>query len=98
MSMRIDCFKAYDIRGQIPNQLNPDVAYRIANRDSVGKLGAGQSNVAPQYNFLCIQELSRGIADSVSDLFVQLIRDLPAYVVGLKTVDFQSHVLVPLRP
>ena len=25
----LDCFKAYDIRGQIPSQLNPDVAYRI---------------------------------------------------------------------
>jgi phosphomannomutase len=31
LSISIDCFKAYDIRGQIPNQLNPDVAYRIGN-------------------------------------------------------------------
>jgi len=31
MTLNIDCFKAYDIRGQIPNQLNPDVAYRIGN-------------------------------------------------------------------
>ena len=31
MSLTIDCFKAYDIRGQIPNQLNPDIAYRIGN-------------------------------------------------------------------
>ncbi|MBT8090375.1 MAG: phosphomannomutase, partial [Gammaproteobacteria bacterium] len=31
MPLTIDCFKAYDIRGQIPNQLNPDVAYRIGN-------------------------------------------------------------------
>ena len=31
MSIEIDCFKAYDIRGQIPNQLNADVAYRIGN-------------------------------------------------------------------
>ncbi len=31
MTLTIDCFKAYDIRGQIPNQLNPDVAYRIGN-------------------------------------------------------------------
>src|SRR5210317_2467699 len=30
MSRReIDCFKAYDIRGRIPDQLNEDVAYRI---------------------------------------------------------------------
>jgi phosphomannomutase len=27
----IDCFKAYDIRGQIPNELNEDVCYRIGN-------------------------------------------------------------------
>jgi len=31
MSITIACFKAYDIRGQIPNQLNVDVAYRIGN-------------------------------------------------------------------
>ena len=31
MAIIIDCFKAYDIRGQIPNQLNADVAYRIGN-------------------------------------------------------------------
>ncbi len=29
--MKIDCFKAYDIRGQIPNQLNADICYRIGN-------------------------------------------------------------------
>ncbi|HEX2140340.1 MAG TPA: phosphomannomutase [Woeseiaceae bacterium] len=29
--MNIECFKAYDIRGQIPNQLNVDIAYRIGN-------------------------------------------------------------------
>ena len=27
--MLIECFKAYDIRGRLPNQLNEDVAYRI---------------------------------------------------------------------
>ena len=31
MPISIDCFKAYDVRGQIPSQLNPDVAYRIGN-------------------------------------------------------------------
>ncbi len=31
MPINIDCFKAYDVRGQIPNQLNPDVCYRIGN-------------------------------------------------------------------
>ena len=31
MSISIDCFKAYDVRGQIPNQLNADICYRIGN-------------------------------------------------------------------
>ena len=31
MPVEIDCFKAYDIRGRIPDQLNADIAYRIAN-------------------------------------------------------------------
>lgn len=31
MSITIDCFKAYDVRGRIPDQLNADIAYRIGN-------------------------------------------------------------------
>jgi phosphomannomutase len=31
MSIKIDCFKAYDIRGRIPDQLNADIACRIGN-------------------------------------------------------------------
>jgi phosphomannomutase len=31
MPITIECFKAYDVRGQIPGQLNEDVAYRIGN-------------------------------------------------------------------
>jgi phosphomannomutase/phosphomannomutase/phosphoglucomutase len=27
--MEITCFKAYDIRGRLPDQLNDDIAYRI---------------------------------------------------------------------
>ncbi len=31
MPINIECFKAYDIRGRIPDQLNTDIAYRIGN-------------------------------------------------------------------
>jgi phosphomannomutase len=31
MPIEITCFKAYDVRGQIPGQLNTDIAYRIGN-------------------------------------------------------------------
>ncbi len=27
--MKIDCFKAYDIRGRLPDQLNEEIAWRI---------------------------------------------------------------------
>jgi len=37
--MEITCFKAYDIRGRIPDELNPHIAYRIANA-TVEYLGA----------------------------------------------------------
>jgi len=30
-SISIECFKAYDVRGRIPDELNEDVAYRIGN-------------------------------------------------------------------
>lgn len=29
MNIQISCFKAYDIRGRVPDQLNEDIAYRI---------------------------------------------------------------------
>ena len=35
MPITIESFKAYDIRGQIPHQLNPDICYRIANASAV---------------------------------------------------------------
>jgi phosphomannomutase len=31
MSTQITCFKAYDIRGRIPDELNADIAYRVGN-------------------------------------------------------------------
>ncbi|MGB5347220.1 MAG: phosphomannomutase CpsG, partial [Woeseia sp.] len=43
MTMKIECFKAYDIRGQIPNQLNTEIAYRIGN--ATGAFLGGSGNV-----------------------------------------------------
>ena len=31
MPIKINCFKAYDIRGRIPDELNDDIAYRVGN-------------------------------------------------------------------
>ena len=37
--IKIDCFKAYDVRGRVPDQINEDIAYRIG-RAFVHFLGA----------------------------------------------------------
>ena len=29
MRTELKCFKAYDVRGRIPDELNPEIAYRI---------------------------------------------------------------------
>jgi phosphomannomutase/phosphomannomutase/phosphoglucomutase len=29
-TLRLPCFKAYDLRGRVPDELNPDIAYRLA--------------------------------------------------------------------
>ena len=31
MTKPLKCFKAYDVRGRVPDQLNEDIAYRIGN-------------------------------------------------------------------
>ena len=28
-AIQINCFKAYDVRGRVPDQINEDIAYRI---------------------------------------------------------------------
>jgi len=70
MPITIDCFKAYDIRGQIPNQLNPDVAYRIGNA-TAAYLGAKRLVVGRDIR-LSSEELTdavcRGILDAGSDV------------------------------
>ena len=29
MGEHLACFKAYDVRGRVPEELNPDIAYKI---------------------------------------------------------------------
>ena len=40
MSDKLDCFKAYDVRGRVPDQINEDIAYRIG-RAYAQVIGAG---------------------------------------------------------
>lgn len=65
------CFKAYDVRGRIPDQLNEAIAYRIG-RAYAAFLGARKVVVGYDIRLssqsIC-QALSRGLMDSGVDVF-----------------------------
>ncbi len=70
MSIKITCFKAYDVRGQIPNELNTDIAYRIGNA-TVEFLGAKRLVVGRdirQSSEELMQAVSRGIRDAGAEV------------------------------
>ncbi len=69
--MKIDCFKAYDIRGQIPNQLNPDVAYRIGNA-TVEYLGASRIVVGRDIR-LSSEELTDAVCKGITDAGAEVL-------------------------
>jgi phosphomannomutase len=68
--MEITCFKAYDIRGRIPDQLNEDIAYRIGRayatflQPSVVVVGYDIRLTSPA---LC-EAVTRGLTDSGVDV------------------------------
>jgi phosphomannomutase len=67
----ITCFKAYDLRGRIPNELNEDVAYRVAR--GVAQFLSAQRIVVGRDIRLSSASLTdavcRGLADSGVDVF-----------------------------
>lgn len=65
MPIKIDCFKAYDIRGQLPNQINPDVAYRVGNA-TAQFLGAKKLVLGRDIR-LSSQELAEAVANGMRD-------------------------------
>lgn len=70
MPISIDCFKAYDVRGQIPGQLNEDIAYRIGNA-TAEFLGAGRVVVGRDMRLSSeklTDAVSRGLVDAGVDV------------------------------
>jgi phosphomannomutase len=61
----ITCFKAYDIRGKVPEQLNKDVAYRVG-RAFAQFLGAKKVVVGHDIR-LTSPELTDALADGITD-------------------------------
>ncbi len=67
--MKISCFKAYDIRGRIPDQLNEDVAYRIGRafaqvlRPKTVVVGQDVRPTSPALTSALVKGLTEGGAD-----------------------------------
>ena len=63
--MEMTCFKAYDVRGRVPDQLNEDVAYRIG-RAFVDFLGA-KSVVIGHDIRLTSESLTKAVVAGITD-------------------------------
>lgn len=65
MSARLPCFKAYDIRGRVPDELNPDIAYRLglacARKFRPNKIALGRDNRHSSLSLL--HALAHGFVD-----------------------------------
>ena len=70
MPIQINCFKAYDIRGQIPNELNADIAYRIGNATvkflDANRVVVGRDIRQSSEEFM--QAVSRGIREAGAEV------------------------------
>ena len=71
MPISITSFKAYDIRGRIPDQLNPDIAYRIANA-TAAFLGARQIVLGRDIR-LSSAEIADAVAKGLTDAGVEVL-------------------------
>ena len=88
MPISIPSFKAYDVRGRLPDQLNEDIAYRIANA-TAQFLGAKRMVVGRD-----IRLSSPGIADAVARGFMDAGADvLDVGLGGTEIVYFATGAL-----
>ncbi len=71
MTITIESFKAYDIRGQIPNQLNPDICYRIGNA-TAAFLGAKRVVIGRDMR-LSSAEFADAVARGLTDAGVEVL-------------------------
>ena len=71
MPTTIDCFKAYDIRGRIPDQLNADVAYRIGN--ATAEFLDAKKLVLGRDIRLSSEKLSNAVAKGIRDAGTEIL-------------------------
>jgi phosphomannomutase len=61
----LTCFKAYDVRGRIPDQLNADIAYRIGR--AFARVVSPQRVVVGHDIRLTSEEIKRAVSDGLRD-------------------------------
>ncbi|NTS75752.1 phosphomannomutase CpsG [Catenovulum sp. SM1970] len=71
MTQELTCFKAYDIRGQLGEQLNTDIAYRIGR--AYGEILKPKSIVVGGDIRLTSEELKLALADGLLDAGVDVL-------------------------
>ena len=71
MKLNITSFKAYDIRGRIPNELNAEIAYRIAN--GMAEFLKAKKIILGRDIRSTSQELSNAVAKGLMDAGVDVI-------------------------
>jgi phosphomannomutase len=71
MPVTIDCFKAYDVRGQIPNQLNADICYRIGN--ATAEFLDAEHVVVGRDMRLSSQEFAAAVSSGLCDAGVEVL-------------------------
>ena len=63
--MKTECFKAYDIRGRVPDQLNPELAYKIGR--AYAQFIRPFTVVVGRDVRLSSSELSRSLSEGLND-------------------------------
>lgn len=71
MAITIDSFKAYDIRGQIPNQMNAEICYRIGN--ATAEFLSAKTVVVGRDMRLTSDEFSKAVCEGLADAGVDVL-------------------------
>lgn len=93
----LSCFKAYDIRGRVPDQLNEEIAYRIgrafAEYIQAKKVFVGHDIrlTSPE---LC-KALSNGLMDAGADVFdIGMVGTEEIYFAAFNNADYDGGIVV----
>ena len=98
MSEELSCFKAYDVRGRVPDQLNENIAYRIGR--AYGQFLSPRKVVVGYDIRLTSQELctalTKGLIDSNVDVVNIGLCGAEEIYFATSHLDFDGGIVVTL--